>query len=201
MASLILGSFASDNTTSILSTMKSLHTLIKILFVIHSAMPLAGLAQSQSTIVRSQKPTVWQLSDVCDVRADVVNSTSNSSEEILKEKCYGVNVSQGSNLNIHFSSAHPSLEDPIISYVLVEGPFNNNFPVRLAVMLLGNGEQVILDAETGMCAIVVRSNSLSRRFIQCSIVTSPRQDGTYLRIIATAMFDAGLAPQLKSLLE
>lgn len=169
--------------------------------IIGMAVALPESAYAQAGLERSQKPSIWQLSDICSIKVSIVNSGTNSANEILNQRCHGISVTQGSNLNIHFFSSHPSVGNPIFSFVLVEGPFVKDYPVELAVMLLGQKDETILDAEIGSCRLLPGEDKPRRAFVQCSSVTSTRPDRTYLQVTATALFANGLSPQIRSLLK
>lgn len=161
--------------------------------------PTSAIAQTGRD--RSQKPANWQLSDVCEIKVDIVNSNTKTDSEILSQKCYGIAVTQANNLNIHFASSHPSQGKPFVSFVLAEGPFKGGYPVEAAVLLLGQDKETVIETEIGRCRSFRNSNKSARAFVECSSVSATSPDGKYIRVIAVALFDSGLSPRIRSTLE
>jgi hypothetical protein len=150
---------------------------------------------------RTRRPSNWQIPDYCQVEMSIVNAQSNSLVKSSNFKCYGIAVTKGSNLNIHYHSVHPTLGKPFFTFVLVEGPFGNDYPVHTAVMMLGQSDEVALDAEVGQCRLSRGDSNQWQTFMQCSIATETHADKTYLRVIATALFNQGISPDIRTMLD
>jgi hypothetical protein len=149
---------------------------------------------------RTRRPSSWQLSDHCRIEIAIVNAQSKSSEQSTNAKCYGISVTKGVNLNIHYSSVHPSLGKPFVTFVLVEGPFENDYPADTAIMMLGQSDEVILEVELGQCRLSRGEGGQAHSYLQCSIATPTGTDGSYIVVIATALFNEGLSSDIRSML-
>lgn len=174
------------------ATPKSKGKPMKFLTLTAAAL-LAAPAQAQVTTA----PGTWQTTPYCSITFIEVNTRTNQKKEVFRARCTGVNVSIKNNVNVHFSTVHPSFSKPVLSFVLAEGPYSGKHPVETAVTFLGDKDQAELNSDSGYCNI---SRGETLNFVTCTAASRTRPDGKFLQVLGVAGFEESLAPEIRSAL-
>ena len=167
---------------------------MKLATLAAAALLTAAPAFAQTT---TTAPSTWQLTQFCTVTFIEVDIRTKEQTERLKTGCTGATVSVKDNVNVHFSTVHPSLSRPILSFILTEGPYQGKHPVDQAVIYLGSKDQANMATSTGQCFIDSRH---ALNFVNCVAASKTDTDGKYLMVLGVAGFREPLAPEIRAVL-